>query len=126
MGHTQEAEASERGAEPMLATCRAIVETVIGVGVEAADRKRTWKGDAADCLRRGSVETARAIYAHALAAFPGKKSIWKAAAHLEREHGPPGALDSLLKAATKSCPAVGSSGVLLFSFASRVRQGACA
>ena len=90
----------------MLATCRAIVDTVIGVGIEAADRKRTWKGDAADCLRRGSVETARAIYAHALAAFPGKKSIWKAAAHLEREHGPPGALDTLLKAATKSCPAV--------------------
>ena len=54
----------------------------------------------------GSVETARAIYSHALAAFPGKKSIWRAAAHLEREHGSPAALDSLLRQATKSCPAV--------------------
>ena len=54
----------------------------------------------------GSVETARAIYAHALSAFPGKKSIWRAAAHLEREHGAPGALDALLRQATKSCPAV--------------------
>ena len=51
----QEAEAAERGADPMLATCRAIVETVIEKGIEAADRKRTWKGDAAEALRRGQL-----------------------------------------------------------------------
>lgn len=33
-------------------------------------------------MRRGSVETARAIYAHALSVFPGKKSIWRRAAQV--------------------------------------------
>ena len=56
--YKQEAEAAERGADPMLATCRAIVETVIDKGIESADRKRTWKGDAADALRRGTLPAA--------------------------------------------------------------------
>lgn len=57
-----------------------------------------------DCLKRGRVETARAIYAHALAAFPGKKSIWRVAAQLEKAHGSREALDALLRKAVAYCP----------------------
>ena len=63
----------------MVATCRAIVAAVIGLGVEEEDRKRTWMADADEALRRGSVDTARAILRHARSVFPGKKSIWKCA-----------------------------------------------
>jgi pre-mRNA-processing factor 6 len=50
------------------------------------------------------VETARAILAHALAVFPGKKSLWRRAAALEKGHGSRGALDALLERAVKYCP----------------------
>lgn len=55
-------------------------------------------------MRRGSVETARAIYAHALSVFPGKKSIWRRAAQLEKAHGSRESLDALLKKAVQYCP----------------------
>lgn len=63
----------------MTATCRALVAEVIGLGVEEEDRKRTWMADADEVLKRGSVHTARAIYAHATSVFPGKKSVWRCA-----------------------------------------------
>ena len=34
-----------------------------------------------------AVETARAVYAHALATFPNKKAIWLRACALEKKHG---------------------------------------
>jgi hypothetical protein len=46
----------------MVATCAAIVRDVIGLGVEDEDRRRTWMADAEEMGRRGSVETARAVY----------------------------------------------------------------
>lgn len=55
-------------------------------------------------MRRGSVETARAIYSHALSVFPGKKSIWRRAAQLEKAHGSRESLDALLKKAVTYCP----------------------
>ena len=76
----QEAEACERLDPPMIATCQALVSTVIGLGVEEEDRKRTWMADADELLKRGSVQTARAIYKHACDIFPGKKSVWRYAA----------------------------------------------
>lgn len=97
----------------MVATCTAIVNTVVGMNVEDADRSRTWKADAAECLKRGSPETARAIYSHALSVFPGKKSVWRAAAQLEKEHGNPGALDTLLAKAVTYCPQARPSKTLL-------------
>uniref|UniRef100_A0A1D2A2C6 Pre-mRNA-processing factor 6 n=1 Tax=Auxenochlorella protothecoides TaxID=3075 RepID=A0A1D2A2C6_AUXPR len=99
-----EAEAAERTAPPLPATCRAIVAAVVDEGVEAADRKRTWVADAEEALRRGAVETARAILAAALAAFPGKKSVWRRAAALEKLHGTPEQLDALLRRAVQYCP----------------------
>lgn len=74
---TQQAEDAERAQPPFPVTCRAIVAAVIDVGVEDEDRRRTYKADAEECLKRGSAETARAIYAHALQLFPGKKGLWR-------------------------------------------------
>ncbi|CAL8466925.1 g6461 [Coccomyxa elongata] len=100
----KEAEAAEKANPPMIVTCQAIVKAVIGIGVEEEDRKITWKADAEDCAKRGMVETARAIYAHALQVFPGKKSVWINAAKLEKEHGTPETLDAMLKKAVSYCP----------------------
>jgi len=62
----QQAEEAEKSKPPMKATCRGIVEAVIELDVEEEDRKRTWKADAEAAAGRGSIETARAIYGHAL------------------------------------------------------------
>jgi pre-mRNA-processing factor 6 len=100
----QEAESAEKSQPPMVATCRAIVGEVVGHGVEEADRKRTWMADAEECMRRGAVETARAIYTHATSVFPGKKGVWRRAAELEKAHGTAEALDALLRRAVQYCP----------------------
>ena len=102
----QEAEAAERSQPPMTAACLACVKAVIGLGIEEEDRKRTWMADADEAIKRGSVETARAIYAHALAMFPGKKSIWRRAAQLEKAKGSKESLDAILKKAVTYCPQV--------------------
>ncbi|KAJ1410619.1 Tetratricopeptide-like helical domain superfamily [Sesbania bispinosa] len=80
-----------------VATCQAIIHNTIGVGVKEEDRKRTWVADAEECKKRGSIETARAIYAHALTVFLTKKSIWLKAAQLEKSHGTRESLDALLR-----------------------------
>ena len=59
-----------------------------------------------DCLDRGSVETARAILQHAISVFPGKKSLYRALAHLERQHGTPEAVAEVLERGVKYCPQV--------------------
>eukprot|EP00854_Cymbomonas_tetramitiformis_P014314 gene14314-16926_t len=83
---------------------KAIVRTTIGIGVDDEDRKRTWMADAEDCLKRQSTETARAIFAHALSVFPGKKSVWLRAAQLEKAAGSRESLDALLRRAVTYCP----------------------
>jgi len=98
----REAEAAE--ATGAVVTCQALVRETIGVGVEDEDRKRVWVEDATACLSRGSIETARAIYAHALSVFPGKKSLWLRVAQLEKMHGTPDTLDATLRKAVTYCP----------------------
>ena len=88
------AEAAERTEPPMTATCRAIVAAVIGVDVEDEDKKRTWVADAEECIKNGSIETARAIYAQAMAAFPTRKGIYRRAASMEKQHG---SLENMLR-----------------------------
>ena len=100
----KEAEAAERGSPPATATCKAIVAEVVGVGVEDEDRQRTWLADAEELEKRGSIETARAIFAHALSIFPGQENIWRRAAELEKVHGTPDSLDVLLRKAVQYCP----------------------
>eukprot|EP00898_Chlorokybus_atmophyticus_P005850 jgi/Chlat1/6266/Chrsp44S05860 len=98
----KEAEAAEKAGS--VVTCQAIIRACIGLGVDEEDRKRTWLADAEECLKRGSVECARAIYAHALSVFPGKKSVWRRAAQLEKSHGTRESLDVLLRKAVTYCP----------------------
>lgn len=60
--------------------------------------------DAESSITRGKYETARAIYAYALRVFYTKKSIWRAAADLEKNHGTKEALWNLLEKAVEACP----------------------
>lgn len=55
------------------------------------------------------METARAILQHAIATFPGKKSLYRALAHLERQHGTPEAVAEVLERGVKYCPQVRAS-----------------
>ena len=43
--------------------------------------------DAENSLSRGGVETARAIFAHALGHFKNKRGVWMRACALEKKHG---------------------------------------
>ncbi|ORX89923.1 hypothetical protein K493DRAFT_288684 [Basidiobolus meristosporus CBS 931.73] len=98
----QEAEGCEK--QKSVSTCQAIVRATIGLGIEEDDRKSTWMEDAEGCISRNSIETARAIYAHALTVFRGKKSVWRRAAFLEKNHGTRESLEELLQKAVKYCP----------------------
>jgi pre-mRNA-processing factor 6 len=82
------------------------------LGVEEEDRRRTWMGDAEEAAKRGSIETARSVYAALIAAFPGKPGVWRAAAAFEKQHGSREELDALLKRAVSYCPQVGAAGAL--------------
>ncbi len=52
------------------------------------------------------METARAILRHAITVFPGKKSLYRQLAHLERQHGTPEAVAEVLERGVKYCPQV--------------------
>jgi len=98
----KEAEAAEGSGAPL--TSAAIVKCTVGRGVDDEDRQRTWADDANASLSRNSVATARAILAHALAAFPTKGKLWLQAVDLERKHGTPNSLDEVLAAASERLP----------------------
>ena len=100
----QEAEHAEAAGAP--STSAAIIQHTVGLGVDPEDRQRTWSEDAKACLSRQSVATARAIIAHALAAFPHKRGLWMQAVDLERKHGTAATLDEVLGAATERLPHV--------------------
>merc|ERR1719183_3277085 len=93
----KEAETCEKQKPQMISTCRAIVKVVIELGIEEQDRKMTWLADAEECMKRGSIGTARAIYQHAIAIFPKKKGIWLKYLSLEKEHGTKLELNKQLK-----------------------------
>jgi len=99
-----EAESAEFSGAPL--TCGAIVQHSIGLGVDPEDRQRTWADDAKNSLSRGAIVTARAIIAHALAAFPAKQVLWMQAVDLERNHGTAASLDDVLAAACTRLPSV--------------------
>jgi len=98
----KEAETAERSGHPK--TCFEIVRVTVGKNVEDEDRKRTWISDAGECIARESFHTARSIYKMCTLTFPGKKSVWIAAAELERVAGDSHAMDAVLKKAVKYCP----------------------
>ena len=100
----EEARLAEARDPPLVATCRAIVTAVVGKGVEMEDRENTWVADAEEAARAGATETARAIFAHALATFPARKTIWRKAATLEKKRGDVSTCVDLLRRGTTFCP----------------------
>lgn len=98
-------EAEKCEGEGAIMTCGAIIRETLGYGLdEDDDRKEVWMEDAKACIGRGKYATARAIYAYALRVFVNKKSIWLAAAELEKNHGIKEALWQVLEKAVEACP----------------------
>jgi len=58
----------------------------------------------AECQKRGSVHTARAVLSHACGLFPAKKGLWVLAARLEKSVNDSAAMDAILKRAVVHCP----------------------
>jgi hypothetical protein len=96
-----------------------MVAAVVSLGVEDADRERTWLADAADLSKRGSFACAREVAAATLAAFPGKPGVWRAAVAVEKAAAKAAegedakaaveaaaAVDALLQKAVTYCPEV--------------------
>lgn len=99
------AEAEKCEDEGAILTCGAIIRETLGYGLdEDDDRKEIWMDDAKSSIARGKFDTARAIYAYALRVFVNKKSIWLAAADLEKNHGTKEGLWKLLEKAVEACP----------------------
>lgn len=98
----EEAEKCEHWGSPH--TCQAIIDAAIGIDIDDEDKKKVWMEDAQNFIRKGSIETSRAIFTHSLQNFPTDPSIWNLAADLERQHGTSESLDSLLKTAVNKCP----------------------
>ncbi|KAH9783075.1 TPR REGION domain-containing protein [Citrus sinensis] len=69
-----------------------------------SDKKRTWVADVEECKKRGSIETARAIFSPACTVFLTKKNIWLKAAQLEKSYGCRESLIALLRKAVTYCP----------------------
>ncbi|KAL9063915.1 MAG: hypothetical protein Q9157_008032 [Trypethelium eluteriae] len=91
--------------EGAVLTCVAIIKETLGWGLEEDDeRKGVWKEDAKSSIGRGKYETARAIYAYSLRVFVQSRSLWLAAADLERNHGTRQALWDVLEKGTNACP----------------------
>ncbi|KAM3451363.1 hypothetical protein NHJ6243_009601 [Beauveria neobassiana] len=86
-------------------TCENIIRETLGWSLdEDDDRKDTWMEDARGSINRGKYETARAIYAYALRVFVNSKTLWNAAADLERNHGTRDSLWQVLEKAVEACP----------------------
>lgn len=98
------AESAEKSEPPMVETCKAIVSQIIDLDVEEEDQKRTWLGDADECIKNDSIETARAIYSHALERFPTRKGIWRRAATMEKNYGTIDNMFEILRQGVQQCP----------------------
>ncbi|KAF3357847.1 Virulence sensor protein BvgS [Verticillium dahliae VDG1] len=99
------AEAEKCEEEGAVATCGDIIKETLGWGLdEDDDRKDTWMDDARGSINRGMYETARAIYSYALRVFVNSRTLWMAAADLERNHGTRASLCQVLDKAVDACP----------------------
>ena len=99
------AEAEKCDAEGATVTCENIIRETLGWGLdEDDDRKDSWMEDARASINRGRYATARAIYAYALRVFVNSKTMWTAAADLERNHGTRESLWQVLEKAVEACP----------------------
>ena len=98
----KQAEQAEEEGSPR--TCEAIVKATVSMELEEEDRYETWVADVQSLLDRSKIGTARAVLAYALRVYPDRASLWRSAADLEKVHGTPASLDSILEQATKCVP----------------------
>jgi pre-mRNA-processing factor 6 len=98
-------EAEKCEEEGAILTSGNIIRETLGWGLdEDDDRKEIWMEDAKGSIGRGRYETARAIHAYALRVFVNSRTLWLAAADLEKNHGTKEALWQLLEKAVEACP----------------------
>ena len=108
--------------EGAILTCTAIINSTLAWGLdEDDDRKETFTEDAREAISQGKYETARAIYAYGLRIFYQSKTLWQAAADLEKNHGTREALLQLLEKAVDACP--GSEALWLLMVRERFSAG---
>lgn len=94
-------------------TCGAIIRATLAWGLdEDEDLKDIIMKDARDSIGRGKYETARAIYAYGIRLFNQSKSLYQAAAELEKQHGTTESLLQILEKATDACPSAESLWLL--------------
>lgn len=98
----REAENSER--DGYILTCRAIIDICIGMNIEEQDRLSTWLEDAETRIINKCIETARAIYNHAIEEYSKDDDLWETVAFFEREHGTRERLSNLLERAIINVP----------------------
>lgn len=98
-------EAEKCEEEGAFLTCGNIIRETLGWGLdEDDDRKDIWMEDAKSSIGRGRYQTARAIHTYALRVFVNSKTLWLAAADLEKNHGTKESLWQLLEKAVEACP----------------------
>ncbi|XP_071687883.1 uncharacterized protein [Rutidosis leptorrhynchoides] len=98
----KEAEAAERSG--FVKTCNAVIDRTVKYGVKYQDQELTMLGDAQECKKRGSFETARAIYRVLTNTFGYDENLWIKAAQLEKDDGKLDLFDALLCKAVKRKP----------------------
>lgn len=82
----REAEKAEKeNASPL--TSAAIIRASIAQDLEEEDREAVWTADAQAAEEKGSVHTARTIFAYTLEQYPRNPQTWMLAVELERNHG---------------------------------------
>lgn len=105
----QEAQYCEKSRS--LSTCTAIIKQTIHIGVDEEDYLVTWIDDANACIACNAnnityIETARAIFNHAIEKYSDDEGLWMAFVALEKDHGNTSSMQSVLQRAIKMCPHV--------------------
>ena len=98
----KEAEMAERTSS--LATCDSIVRSTADLGVDEDDREKVWLEDAENCVHHKALETARALYRHAVSVFSTNSEIWMKLIEFEKKYGDAEKLNEVLEKAITECP----------------------
>ncbi len=99
-------EAQEADKTGFPATCRAIVDAALGLGIDEVDRLDVWSEDADDAERQGFIVLARAIHAKVTSSFPAQEDLWIRSAEFEKRSGSSESMQKVLANALEYCAQV--------------------
>ena len=99
-------EAQEADKTGFRATCYAIVEAALGLGIHEADRLDVWSEDADEAERQGFVVLARAIHLKITSSFPAQENLWIRSAQFEKRSGSSELMQKVLANALEYCAQV--------------------